>query len=57
MVSIEDTHPPLAGAPSILELFDELHESVPQYARDDLPSDGAKDYKRYLDGGPEDQAQ
>ena len=58
MVSIEDV-PVSDGAPSgephsesLLEMFDRLRESVPPGAWDDMPVDGAKNYKHYLYGHP-----
>ena len=57
LVSIEDAPSPDAGAPSILEMIDELHRSVPEDVWESSPSDGAKNYKHYLQGkrtaGPE----
>ena len=52
MVSIEDAPSPNAGAPSILEMIDELHRSVPQDVWETGPSDGAKNYRHYLYGRP-----
>ena len=39
-------------AQSILELFDEIHRSMPENAFDDFPTDGARNYKHYLYGWP-----
>lgn len=35
---------------SILEMFDEIHRSMPEGAFDELPTDGARNYKHYLYG-------
>ena len=37
---------------SILEMFDQIHESVPESAWDNVPTDGAINYKHYLYGWP-----
>ena len=37
---------------SILEMFDELHRSMPEDAFDDFPTDGAANLKHYLYGWP-----
>ena len=37
---------------SILRLFEELHGNMPDGAFDDLPTDGAMNYKQYLYGHP-----
>ena len=57
-VSIEDV--PLSDAApsgeahgeSLLEMFERLRKSVPPGAWDDMPDDGAKNYKHYLYGNP-----
>jgi predicted DNA-binding antitoxin AbrB/MazE fold protein len=54
VVSIEDVGAPDAEAPSLLEMIDELHGSVPQNVWGNGPSDGAKNYKHYLYGRPRD---
>ena len=54
VVSIEDAGAPDAEAPSLLEMIDELHGSVPQDVWGSGPSDGAKNYKQYLYGWPRD---
>ncbi len=54
VVSIEDARSPDAEAPSLLEMIDELHRSVPQDVWSGRPSDGAKNYKHYLYGWPRD---
>ena len=52
MVSIEDAPPPAKGKESILEMFERLRKSVPPEAWDNMPTDGAKNYKHYLYGHP-----
>ena len=52
VVSIDDAPSPDTEAPSLLEMIDELHESVPQDVWSSGPSDGAKNYKHYLYGWP-----
>ena len=52
VVSIEDARSPDAEAPSLLEIINELQESVPQDVWSNGPSDGAKNYKHYLYGWP-----
>ena len=45
VVSIEDARSLYTEAPSLLEMIDELHDSVPQDVWSNGPSDGAKNYK------------
>ena len=52
MVSIEDTTAPAKEPESILAMFERLRKSVPQDAWDNMPTDGAKNYKHYLYGHP-----
>ena len=52
VVSIEDAPPPAKGKESILEMFERLRKSVPPEAWDNMPTDGAKNYKHYLYGHP-----
>ena len=40
---------------SILEMFDEIHRSMPEGAFDDLPTDGSRNYKHYLYGFPKEE--
>ena len=40
---------------AILAMFDELHKSAPPGAFDELPTDGARNYKHYLYGFPKDE--
>ena len=40
---------------SILEMFDEIHRSMPEGAFDELPTDGARNYKHYLYGFPKEE--
>ena len=58
VVSVEATpleppsEPPTEGHESILEMFERLRNSVPPDAWDNMPTDGAKNYKHYLYGHP-----
>ena len=52
VVSIDDAPSPDTEAPSLLDMIDELHDSVPQDVWGNGPSDGAKNYKHYLYGCP-----
>ena len=54
-VTLEDGRSPGTDAPSLLAMFEELHESVPLRGQEGLPPDGAKHYRRYLYGVPEDR--
>ena len=56
LVSIEESPSPDAKAPSVLEMFHELHRSAPKDAWVGGPTDGAKNYKHYLYGWPRDDA-
>ena len=56
MVSIEDAGASDTETPSLLEMIDELHRSVPQDVWGNGPSDGAKNYKHYLYGWSRDDA-
>ncbi len=56
VVSIEDAASTDAEGPSLLEMIDELHESVPQDVWSNGPSDGARNYKHYLYGWPKHDA-
>ena len=47
-----DENPYALGAPSILEIFDDVHKSVPENEWGKLPTDGAVNYKHYLYGWP-----
>ncbi len=57
-VSIEDAPLPDGAPPgeahgeSLVEMFERLRKSVPPGAWDDMPDDGAKNYKHYLYGHP-----
>ena len=52
VVSIEDAAPQANGKESILEMFERLRNSVPPDTWDNMPTDGAKNYKHYLYGHP-----
>ena len=43
---------PGSASSSILGMFDEIHASVPKSAWDNVPADGAINYKHYLYGWP-----
>lgn len=43
---------PKSAGQSIVEMFDELHRAAPPGAFDELPTDGARNYKHYLYGWP-----
>lgn len=40
---------------SILEMFDEIHRSMPEGALDELPTDGSINLKHYLYGWPKEE--
>ncbi len=40
---------------TLLEMFERLRNSVPAEAWENLPTDGAKNYKRYLYGRPKEE--
>ena len=40
---------------SILEMFDEIHRSMPEGAFDELPTDGSVNLKHYLYGFPKEE--
>ncbi len=52
VISIADATPQAKGKESILEMFERLRSSVPPDTWDNLPTDGAKNYKHYLYGHP-----
>lgn len=52
VVSIENATPPAEPKESILEMFERLRNSVPPDSWDNMPTDGAKNYKHYLYGHP-----
>lgn len=43
---------PKSAGQSILEIFDKIHQSMPEGAFDELPKDGAANLKHYLYGWP-----
>lgn len=45
----------MSAGQAILAMFDELHKSAPPGAFDELPTDGARNYKHYLYGFPKDE--
>ena len=40
---------------SVLRMIREIHESTPESAWDNVPNDGARNYKHYLYGWPKDR--
>lgn len=50
-----DAPPPAERHETILEMFERLRNSVPPEAWDNLPLDGAKNYKHYLYGHPKEE--
>ena len=52
VVSIEDATPPAERQESILEMFERLRNSVPPDSWNNMPTDGAKNYRHYLYGHP-----
>ena len=56
IVSVEETHVPGRGAQAVLEIFEELHRSIPQVGYEGAPTDGARNYKHYLYGRPKEEA-
>ena len=50
VVAIDEVPLPPPTGESILEMFERLRKSVPPEAWDNLPTDGAKNYKHYLYG-------
>lgn len=51
-VSVKGASGAAKGKESILDMFDRLRNSVPPNAWDNMPTDGAKNYRRYLYGHP-----
>ncbi len=56
IVSVEEAHVTGRGAQAVLEIFEELHRSIPQVGYEDAPTDGARNYKHYLYGRPKEEA-
>ena len=52
IVSIKDVPPGDKEVESILDMFERLRESIPPEAWDNVPMDGAKNYRHYLYGYP-----
>ncbi len=52
MVSVEEPPQPGLTAESIREMFKDIHVLVSEPDSDDLPTDGAENYKHYLYGRP-----
>jgi len=57
-LSIDDVSlPGEAHGESLIEMFARLRKSVPPEAWDEMPSDGAQNYKHYLYGHPKTEDQ
>ena len=56
IVSVEEARVTGRGAQAVLEIFEELHRSIPQVGYEDAPTDGARNYKHYLYGRPKEEA-
>jgi hypothetical protein len=52
MISMEESPRETFAGESVLEIFREIRESVSDAAYDDMPPDGARNYKHYLYGWP-----
>ena len=52
MVSLDEAPQEVHTGESILGMFERLRKSIPQEAWNNLPTDGAKNYKHYLYGHP-----
>ena len=52
VVSIEDATPQAKRKESVLEMFERLRNSAPPDTWDNMPTDGAKNYRHYLYGHP-----
>ena len=55
LVQIQQEPKPTNAGESIIRIFEKARESVPESAFDDLPTDGAKNYKHYLYGFPKEK--
>ena len=55
LVQIQQEPKPAFSKESFLEMVDRIHRSVPASAYDNLPTDGAKNYKHYLYGFPKEK--
>lgn len=51
----EDAPQPDGKQETLSEMFERLHNSVPAEAWENLPTDGAKNYKHYLYGRPKEE--
>ena len=52
MLSVQDDLSTARASESVLEIFRTIRESLPEGAFDDMPTDGARNYKHYLYGWP-----
>ncbi len=55
IVSVEEARVTGRGAQAVLEIFEELHRSIPQVGYEDAPTDGARNHKHYLYGRPKEE--
>ena len=55
LVQIQEEPKPTNAGASIIRIFEKARISVPESAFDDLPTDGAKNYKHYLYGFPKEK--
>lgn len=55
LVQIQEEPKPTNAGASIIRIFEKARKSVPESAFDDLPTDGAKNYKHYLYGFPKEK--
>ena len=55
MVSVEEPPQPGLTAESMREMFERIWQSVPPDAWDNMPTDGARNYKHYLYGHPKEE--
>lgn len=54
-VPVKDAPPPKRGLAGIVERVKEAQKSMPPDAWEDLPTDGAENYKHYLYGFPKEE--
>ena len=52
---VESTSQQPTDFPSLLEMIREIHESTPESAWDNVPTDSARNYKHYLYGHPKEE--
>ena len=52
---VQETDEPVYDPTSVLRIFDRLHKSTPESAWENMPTDGARNYKHYLYGFPKEE--